>query len=47
MLKSAGFGSVLIQKDGPTHDNNGDYGTMTNRMIVIAQKDSPEILKKA
>lgn len=47
MLKSAGFGSILIQKDGPTHDNKGDYGTMTNRMIVIAKNDSPEISKKA
>jgi D-alanine-D-alanine ligase len=40
MLKSAGFGGMSIQKDGPTHACNGDYGCMTDRMIVIAQKDS-------
>ncbi len=39
MLKSVGFGSILIQKDGPAHDNEGDYGCMTDRMLVIAQKD--------
>ena len=39
MLKSAGFGGVTIRKDVPTHEKNEDYGTMTNRMIVIAQKD--------
>jgi len=43
ILKSAGFGSVLIKKDGPTHDSNGDYGCMTDRMIVIAQKGYQEI----
>jgi hypothetical protein len=40
MLKSAGFGRIFIQKDAPSHDEDGDYGCMTNRMIVIAQKDS-------
>lgn len=39
LLKAAGFGRVLIQKDGPTHNLEGDYGCMTDRMIVIAQKD--------
>ena len=39
LLKSAGFGMVTIRKDVPTHEKNGDYGTMSNRMVVIAQKD--------
>jgi len=39
MLESVGFSSVKIQKDFVSHDKEGDYGTMTNRMIVIAHKD--------
>jgi D-alanine-D-alanine ligase len=46
MLKSAGFERIFLQKDGPTHDEEGDYGCMTNRMIVIAQKDPYGIQKK-
>ncbi len=38
MLKSAGFTSVAIQKDFASHGKKGDYGLMTNRMIVIADK---------
>jgi D-alanine-D-alanine ligase len=38
MLSSAGFTSVHIQKDYMSHEKKGDYGCMTNRMIVIAQK---------
>ena len=40
LLESAGFGHILIQKNAPTHDCDGDYGCMTDRMIVIAQKDA-------
>ncbi len=39
MLKSAGFTSVTIQKDFVSHGKKGDYGLMTNRMIVIADKE--------
>jgi D-alanine-D-alanine ligase len=38
MLKSAGFDSVTIQKDFVSHSEKADYGMMTNRMIVIANK---------
>jgi hypothetical protein len=38
MLSSAGFASVVIQKDFVSHGEEGDYGLMTNRMIVIADK---------
>ena len=44
LLKSAGFGGIEIRKDVPTHEKNGDYGAMSNRMIVIAQKGcSPDL----
>jgi len=39
MLRSAGFASVAIQKDFVSHGEKGDYGLMTNRMIVIAHKE--------
>jgi D-alanine-D-alanine ligase len=38
LLRSAGFPSVTFQKDFVSHDKKGDYGLMTNRMIVIADK---------
>ncbi len=38
MLTSAGFSSVTIQKDFVSHEKKLDYGLMTNRMIVIADK---------
>jgi D-alanine-D-alanine ligase len=38
MLRSAGFASVTIHKDFVSHGEEGDYGLMTNRMIVIADK---------
>jgi len=37
-LTSAGFDSVNIRKDFITHEKKGDYGCMTNRMVVIAHK---------
>jgi len=39
LLRSAGFTSVTIQKDFVSHGEEGDYGLMTNRMIVIADKE--------
>ena len=39
LLRSAGFSSVTIQKDFVSHGKKGDYGLMTNRMIVIAGKN--------
>jgi len=39
MLTSAGFSSVTIHKDFVSHDEERDYGLMTNRMIVIADKE--------
>ncbi|MFQ5904704.1 MAG: class I SAM-dependent methyltransferase [Candidatus Binatia bacterium] len=39
LLTSAGFTSVTIQKDFVSHGKKGDYGLMTNRMIVIADKE--------
>jgi ubiquinone/menaquinone biosynthesis C-methylase UbiE len=38
MLLSSGFSSIDVQKDYMSHENSGDYGCMTNRMIVIAHK---------
>lgn len=38
MLVSSGFSSIDVQKDYRSHEKRGDYGCMTNRMIVIAQK---------
>ncbi len=39
MLTSAGFALVTIQKDFVSHAEKGNYGLMTNRMIVIAGKE--------
>jgi D-alanine-D-alanine ligase len=38
MLVSCGFSSIEVQKDYVSHETGGDYGCMTNRMIVIAHK---------
>ncbi len=38
MLTSAGFREVAIHKGFISHNKEGDYGAMTNRMIVTAQK---------
>jgi len=40
LLRSVGFSSIEIQKDFISHKEKGDYGCMTNRMIVIAQRHS-------
>jgi D-alanine-D-alanine ligase len=38
MLASVGFVDIQVQMDFSPHGGNGDYGCMTNRMIVIAEK---------
>ena len=38
-LTSAGFSSVAIREDYVSHAREGDYGSMTNRMIVVAGKE--------
>lgn len=38
LMTSVGFSAITIHKDFTPHKDKGDYGTMTNRMIVIAQK---------
>ncbi len=38
LLSSVGFSSITIQKDFVSHKEKGDYGCMTNRMIVTAQR---------
>ncbi|MFC1580542.1 class I SAM-dependent methyltransferase [Thermodesulfobacteriota bacterium] len=38
MLVSAGFESVSVQGDFVSHEKDGDYGLMNNRMITIARK---------
>lgn len=38
MLTSAGFSSVTIQRGFVSHAQQGDYGVMTNRMIVVGEK---------
>lgn len=40
MLTSIGFDPPTIQNDFVSHEKNGDYGFMTNRMIVIARKSA-------
>jgi D-alanine-D-alanine ligase len=40
MLVACGFSSIDVQKNYVSHENRGDYGCMTNRMIVIARKPS-------
>ncbi len=37
-LRSGGFSSVVIQRDFVSHKEKADYGCMTNRMIVVAQR---------
>lgn len=39
ILTSIGFSSVDIDKDFVSHGKGEDYGCMTNRMIVIANKE--------
>ena len=38
MLACSGFSAIHVQKDYMSHENKGDYGCMTNRMIVIGHK---------
>lgn len=38
-LTSAGFSSVIIQKNFISHEKKWDYGLMTNRMLVSAYKE--------
>jgi D-alanine-D-alanine ligase len=38
MLTSAGFSSVTIRRGFVSHAQQGDYGIMTNRMIVVGEK---------
>ena len=38
MIYSADFSSVTCEKDFMSRDGKGDYGSMTNRMIVTAKK---------
>lgn len=40
MLRAAGFSSVRVHKDFVSHRRKGDYGCMTNRMVVVAHKPS-------
>ena len=37
-LKSAGFSFLTVQRDFASHTENGDYGCMTHRMVVTAQR---------
>lgn len=37
-MHSAGFSTVTCEKDFMDRDGKGDYGSMTNRMVVIANK---------
>jgi D-alanine-D-alanine ligase len=39
MLKSAGFSLISIEKNFKKRDTCGDYGCMTNRMVVFAGKN--------
>lgn len=38
LLTSAGFASVRLHQDFLPRQNQGDYGCLTNRMIVLAEK---------
>jgi len=38
LLRSVGFTGITIQKGFVSHGEKGDYGLMSNRMIVIADK---------
>ena len=44
MLLSTGFSSVNIRKNFISHEKKGDYGCLTNRMIVIAEKGSQKVV---
>ncbi len=39
LLSSVGFSSITCKKDFMSRGAEGDYGCMTNRMIVIAEKN--------
>ena len=39
-LATAGFTNVLFNKDFVCRESEGDFGTMTSRMIVKAQKSA-------
>lgn len=38
LMTSVGFSSITVHKDFTPHKEKGDYGTMTNRMILVAEK---------
>ena len=38
LLRSAGFSNIVCKRDFIRRESEGDYGTMTNRMIVKAEK---------
>jgi len=38
LLRSAGFSTVTCERDFMDRGGKGDYGSMTNRMVVIARK---------
>lgn len=38
LLRATGFAQVTCQKDFMDRNGTGDYGSMTNRMVVIARK---------
>ena len=38
LLSSAGFSSITCRKDFMCRESEGDYGCMTNRMVVTAKK---------
>ncbi len=38
LLQSAGFSSISFEKGFMSREHEGDYGCMTNRMIVLAKK---------
>jgi D-alanine-D-alanine ligase len=40
LMYSAGFASVTCEKDFMDRTGRGDYGSMTNRMVVTATKDN-------
>jgi D-alanine-D-alanine ligase len=41
MLMEAGFGAIEFKTDFSSHQNPGDYGFMTQRVIVTAVRPSP------
>lgn len=38
LLQHAGFSNIICKRDFMRRESEGDYGTMTNRMIVIAER---------